>query len=160
MSKIMDLYAEVNDIDDLKPVYNREFFDKVQKDDEERAIKQMLDKARKQSRQEVEDWLYPRAEWDWGIDDDTGHEVMYFENFVELCEEAATDLMDAYIEEEHFDVSDEQYYHMIQVVQENLEDMWADIEEDCIERCKQDTKDEQELRDDYYNAVYDRRLHE
>ena len=160
MSKIMDLYAEVNDIDDLKPVYRKDFFDKVQKDDEERAIRQMLDKAKTQSRQEVEDWLYARAEWDWGIDDDDGHAKLYFENFVEVCEEAATDLMDAYIEEEHFDVSDEQYYHMIEVVKENLEDMWADIEEDCIKRCIDDAEEESAQMQSYYNAVYDRGLHE
>lgn len=152
MSKIMDLYAEVNDIDDLKPVYNREFFDKVQKDDEEQAIKQMLDKARKQSKQEVEDWLYSRAEFNWG-EDEEGHGYLYFDNFEAVCEEAATGLMEAYIEDQHFDVSDKQYAHMIEVVRDNLADMWADIEWDCIKRAQLDQDDRWASYQSYNNLT-------
>ena len=151
MSKIKDLYAEVNDIDDLKPVEDREVWENIRKHDmSEKVIAQILNKAKQQRAQDTEDWLYERAEWEWG-EDDEGHAEMYFENFEEVCEEAATDLVDGYIIDQHFDMTDEQYTHIIEVVRDNLANMWADIECDCIERCKQDTKDEQELYDSFYN---------
>ena len=147
MSKIKDLYAEVEGIDDLKPVENREFFDKVA---EKRVVDQILENAKQENRQRVEDWLYERAEFEWGYDDE-GHAELYFENFEEVCEEAATDLMDEYIECQHLDITDEQYTHIIEMVRDNLANMWADIECDCIKRSIQDEKDAQELRDDFYN---------
>lgn len=147
MSKIKDLYAEVEGIDDLKPVENREFFDKVA---EKRVVDQILDNAKQERRQDVEDWLYERAEFEWGQDDE-GHAELYFENFEEVCEEAATDLLDGYIVEQHLDITDEQYTHIIEMVRDNLANMWADIEDDCIKRSIQDEKDAQELRDDFYN---------
>ena len=147
MSRIKDLYAEVEGIDDLKPVENRDFFDKVA---EKRVVDQILDNAKQERRQVVEDWLYERAEFEWGQDDE-GHAELYFENFEEVCEEAATDLMDEYIECQHLDITDEQYTHIIEMVRDNLANMWADIECDCIQRSIQDEKDAQELRDDFYN---------
>ena len=151
MSKIKDLYAEVNDIDDLKPVEDREVWENIRKHDmSEKVIAQILEKEKHHNAQDVEDWLYERAEFNWG-EDDEGHAYLYFDNFEEVCEEAATDLIDGYIEDQHLDLDDHQYTYIIEVLRDELANMWADIEEDCIKRSIQDDKDRQELFDDFYN---------
>ncbi len=151
MSKIKDLYAEVNDIDDLKPVDDREVWENIRKHDmSEKVIAQILEKEKHHNAQDVEDWLYERAEFEYGQDDE-GHTELYFENFMDVCEEAATDLLDGYIVEQHLDLDDHQYTYIIEVLRDELADMWADIECDCIQRSIQDEKDEQELRQSFYN---------
>ena len=135
MSKIMDLVAEVEGIDDLKPTYNREFFDKVQKDDEARAIKQIFNKGIEWS--SAYDWFKANAEFGCGYDDE-GHKEIYFENFVELCDRAATEMTDAYIEEQHFDMNDEQYSRVTDKVGDMLADFYADTESQIIKEYEQD----------------------
>lgn len=133
MSKIKDLYAEVNDIDDLKPaksVYNKEFFDKVQAMDEERAVEQIFKKGK-----EFKDayaWFKDKAEFGGGYDEE-GHYETYFENFTELCEQAAMELTDAYIIDQHFDMGDDQYNRVINKVGDLLADYYADLESEIIE---------------------------
>ena len=160
MSKIKDLYAEVNDIDDLKPVksiYNKEFFDRVQKDDEERAIKQIFDKGK--TFKGAHDWFYDKAEFGGGYDDE-GHYEIYFENFTELCDQAAMELTDAFIEEQHFDMDDDQYDRITNKVGDLLADYYADMESDIIAEYEDDKKEAWQQQVDYDNAVYDRRYHE
>ena len=146
MSKIKDLYAEVNDIDDLKPTYNREFFDKVQKIDEERMRKHLIERATKFIG--VDDWLYERAEWGVEYDED-GHMSWDIDNLDHLADVAATDLVDSYIEDEHFDMSDELYTKTIGWLGDELIDMWQDKKRVLIKRKIEDEKEEQMAREEY-----------
>lgn len=141
MSKIMDLYAEVNDIDDLKPVksvYNKEFFDKVQAMDEERMRKHLMERATKFIG--VDDWLYERA--DWGVDyDEDGHMHWDIDNLDHLADVAATDLVDSYIEDQHFDMSDELYTKTIDWLGDALIEMWQEKKQVLIKRKIEDDKE-------------------
>lgn len=129
MSKIKDLLAEVEGIDDLKPVYNREFFDSIQKSDEERAVEQIFKKGK-----EFKDayaWFKDKAEFGGGYDEE-GHYETYFENFTELCDQAAMELTDAYIIDQHFDMDDDQYDRITNKVGDLLADYYADMESEII----------------------------
>lgn len=148
MSKIKDLYAEVNDIDDLKPTYNREFFDHVQKSDEERMRKQLLERAGKFVG--LDDWLYERA--DWRVDyDEEGHMSWDIDNFDHLADTAATDLVDFYIEDQHFDMSDELYTKTIDWLGDQLIEMWQEKKQSLIERKIEDDKEEWAQHTSFYN---------
>lgn len=150
MSKIKDLYAEVEGIDDLKPTYNREFFDHVQKSDEERAIKQIVKKGREWKG--AYEWFEEHAEFGCGYDDE-GHKEIYFENFTELCEKAAMELTDGFIEEQHFDMDDAQYDRITNTVGELLADYYADTESVIIEQYESAQAEEWARRQSYNNLT-------
>lgn len=146
MSKIKDLYAEVEGIDDLKPTYNREFFDHVQKSDEARAIEQIFDKGKKWDG--AYEWFEERAEFGCGYDDE-GHKEIYFENFTELCDKAAMELTDGFIEEQHFDMDDAQYDRITNKVGDLLADYYADTESKIIEQYEYAQAEEWARRQSY-----------
>lgn len=156
MSKIKDLYAEVNDIDDLKPVksvYNKEFFNKVQEMEERRAIDEIAKKGREWKG--AYEWFEERAEFGCGYDDD-GHKEIYFENFTELCDKAAMELTDAFIEEEHFDMDDDQYDRIINTVGDLLADYYADTESEIIKQYEYAQAEAQAQRETYNNLTLPR----
>lgn len=150
MSKTMDLVAEVEGIDDLKPTYNREFFDSVQKSDEARAIKQILDKGKEWNGARA--WFMEHAEF--GCDyNDEGHKEIYFENFTELCDRAATEMTDAFIEDQHFDMDDSQYSRITDKVGDMLADYYADLESEIVEQYKSDQQEKWEEYQSYNEAT-------
>lgn len=148
MSKIMDLVAEVEGIDDLKPINNREFFDSVQKLDEERMRKQLVGRADRFIG--VDNWLYERAEWRVDYDEE-GHMSWDIDNFDHLADVAATDLVDFYIEDQHFDMSDELYSKTIDWLGDQLIEMWQKKKQALIERKIEDDKEEWAQRTSFYN---------
>lgn len=150
MSKIMDLVAEVEGIDDLKPTYNREFFDHVQKLDEERMRKQLLERADKFIG--LDNWLYERAEWRIDYDEE-GRMSWDIDNFDHLADTAATDLVDFYIEDQHFDMSDELYTKTIDWLGDKLIEMWQEKKQSLIERKIEDDKEEWAQRESYNNLT-------
>lgn len=150
MSKTMDLVAEVEGIDDLKPTYNREFFDSVQKSDEARAIEQIFDKGKKWDG--AYEWFEEHAEFGCGYDDE-GHKEIYFENFTELCDKAAMELTDAFIEEQHFDMDDSMYDRITNKVGDLLADYYADLEQEIIDDELADRAEEQMQRESYNNLT-------
>lgn len=150
MSKTMDLVAEVEGIDDLKPTYNREFFDSVQKSDERRAIDEIFKKGREWKG--AYEWFEERAEFGCGYDDE-GHKEIYFENFTELCDKAAMELTDGFIEEQHFDMDDAQYDRITNTVGELLADYYADTESEIIKQYGYDQAEEQMRRESYNNST-------
>lgn len=103
MSKIKDLLAIENDIDDLKPVKKVEdtFIDRS------RLLKNLehviWDNA-KVIRQE----LYERAEYDEWVDEE-GHKNVEIRNFDEVCEQIAEGFMESYVYHQQIDISDEAY---------------------------------------------------
>lgn len=150
MSKIMDLVAEVEGIDDLKPTYNREFFDNVQKSDERRAIDEIFKKGKEWKG--AYEWFEERAEFGCGYDDE-GHKEIYFENFTELCDKAAMELTDGFIEEQHFDMDDAQYDRITNTVGDLLADYYADTESEIIKQYGYDQAEEQMRRESYNNST-------
>lgn len=150
MSKIKDLYAEVNDIDDLKPTYNREFFDHVQKSDEERAIKQIVKKGTEWDG--ARRYFTEHAEFSLDYNDE-GLKELYFENFVELCDKAAMELTDGFIEEQHFDMDDAQYDRITNKVGDELANYFADLEQEIINDELADRAEAQMQRETYSNST-------
>ena len=118
MSRIKDLLAEEQSIDDLKrPLYQE-------------LGEQAYVKAKNWDG--VRDWFRSNAEYEAGVDDE-GHTEYYFENFLDLCEEAITDMVDAIIEDQHLDISDETYSQAIDYGASWLADTLADFESECIQ---------------------------
>lgn len=150
MSKIMDLVAEVEGIDDLKPTYNREFFDHVQKSDEARAVEQIFDKGKKWDG--ARRYFTEHAEFSLDYNDE-GLKELYFENFTELCEKAAMELTDGFIEEQHFDMDDDQYDRITNKVGDLLADYYADLESEIINDELADRAEEQMQRESYNNLT-------
>ena len=138
MSKIMDLYAVENGIEDLMPpksTYDKAFADKVKQSDEERAVRMIFEKGRYWVG--AKDWFKDKAEFGCGYDDE-GHKEIYFENFTELCEHAAMELTDHFIFEQHFDMDDEQYDRITNKVGDLLANHYADLESEIIEDYKEE----------------------
>lgn len=150
MSKTMDLVAEVEGIDDLKPTYNREFFDHVQKSDEARAIEQIFDKGKKWDG--ARRYFTEHASFTMDYNDE-GLKELYFENFTELCEKAAMELTDGFIEEQHFDMDDAQYDRITNKVGDLLADYYADLESEIINDELADRAEAQMQRESYNNLT-------
>ena len=150
MSKIMDLVAEVEGIDDLKPTYNREFFDHVQKSDEERAIKQIVKKGTEWDG--ARRYFTEHASFTMDYNDE-GLKELYFENFVELCDKAAMELTDGFIEEQHFDMDDSMYDRITNKVGDELANHFADLEQEIINDELADRAEAQMQRESYNNLT-------
>lgn len=145
MSKIKDLYAEVNDIDDLKPIrsrqtttrYDKAFVEAVRQADIKRIGEMIY--AKTLHAKDLRRWLRARAEYEGGKDDE-GHTEWYFENFEELCEEAVTHMLDKLIEDEHLDLTDEEYNQIIEYARDWLANALSDFESECIQDYVMDRK--------------------
>ena len=153
MSKIKDYLAEVEGIDDLmppKPVYDKAFAEKVKQHDEERAVNMIYEKGK-----EFKDayaWFRDKAEFGCGYDDE-GHKETYFENFTELCDQAAMELTDAFIQDQHFDMDDEQYDRITNKVGDMLANHYADLETEIIEDYEADQEEKWEQLKSYNKAT-------
>lgn len=125
MSRIKDLLAEEQNIDDLKqPLYQK--------------LGEMI-YVKAKSWDGIRSWFRSNAEYDAG-EDDEGHTEYYFENFENLCEQAVNGALDNLIEEEHLDISDETYNRAIEYGRDWLADTLADFESECIQDYVSDQK--------------------
>lgn len=126
MSRIKILLAEQEDIDDLKvPVrFGKEFADSVKESDLKRIAGTV---ARWAKSMHTEDYIADNAKFEMG--DDDGHPCMYLENFTSLCDEIAQNLLDQLIEQEHLDLSDEEYKQVIEGASALIADFYADYED-------------------------------
>lgn len=125
MSRIKDLLAEEQNIDDLKrPLYQE--------------LGEMI-YVKAKSWDGIRSWFRSNAEYDAGKDDE-GHTEYYFENFLDLCEQVVNGAMDNLIEEEHLDISDETYNRAIEYGRDWLADTLADFESECIQDYVSDQK--------------------
>ena len=131
MSKIKDLLAVEQEIDDLMPT------------DKERVaalLPAIEDKIYRDAiTPETEDELYKNAEFSFG-EDDAGHAEMYVENFVQMCRGVAEDALNEYIEQNHLDITNDQFWGMIERIGDKLADHYADLECDIIEDAKSDIR--------------------
>lgn len=125
MSRIKDLLAEEENIDDLKrPLYQE--------------LGEMI-YVKVKGWDGIRSWFRSNAEYDAGKDDE-GHTEYYFENFEDLCEQAVNGALDNLIEEEHLDISDETYNRAIEYGRDWLADTLADFESECIQDYVSDQK--------------------
>ena len=125
MSRIKDLLAEEQNIDDLKrPLYQE--------------LGEMI-YVKAKSWDGIRSWFRSNAEYGAGKDDE-GHTEYYFENFLDLCEQAVNGALDNLIEEEHLDISDETYNRAIEYGRDWLADTLADFESECIQDYVSDQK--------------------
>lgn len=118
MSRIKDLLAEEQGIDDLK----RPFF---------QTLGEMA-YVRAKNWDGVRSWFRENAQYSAGLDD-YGHTEYYFENFEQLCEEAITEMVERIIEEQHLDISDDTYSDAIDYGKDWLADTLADFESECVQ---------------------------
>lgn len=125
MSKIKDLLAEEQNIDDLKqPLYQK--------------LGEMI-YVKAKNWDGLRSWFRSNAEYEAGKDDE-GHTEWYFENFEALCEQVVNDMLDKLIEEEHLDISDETYNRAIEYARDWLADALSDFESECIQDYVMDRK--------------------
>lgn len=125
MSRIKDLLAEEQNIDDLKrPLYQE-------------LGEQAYVKAKNWDG--VRGWFRSNAEYEAG-EDDEGHTEYYFENFLDLCDEACTQTLDQIIEDQHLDLDDTTYTMAIDYAKDWLADTLADFEAECIQDYASDQK--------------------
>ena len=125
MSRIKDLLAEEQNIDDLKrPLYQE--------------LGEMI-YVKAKSWDGIRSWFRSNAEYDAGKDDE-GHTEWYFENFLDLCKQVVNGALDNLIEEEHLDISDETYNRAIEYGRDWLADTLADFENECIQDYVSDQK--------------------
>ena len=125
MSRIKDLLAEEQNIDDLKrPLYQE--------------LGEMI-YVKAKSWDGIRSWFRSNAEYDAGKDDE-GHTEWYFENFLDLCKQVVNGALDNLIEEEHLDISDETYNRAIEYGRDWLADTLADFESECIRDYVSDQK--------------------
>jgi hypothetical protein len=126
MSRIKDLLAEEENIDDLKvPVrFGKEFGDFITKVDNKRIAETVLAWARTP---QVEDFIADNAIF--GLGDDDGQPCMFLENFTMMCDEIAIDTLDRLIEQEHYNLSDEEYADIVEHASNLIADYYADYED-------------------------------
>ena len=125
MSRIKDLLAEEQNIDDLKrPLYQE--------------LGEMI-YVKAKNWDGIRSWFRNNAEYDAGKDDE-GHTEWYFENFLDLCKQVVNGALDNLIEEEHLDISDETYNRAIEYGRDWLADTLADFESECIRDYVSDQK--------------------
>lgn len=118
MSRIKDLLAEEQGIDDLK----RPFFQVLG----EKAY------VRAKNWVGVRDWFRENAQYSAGLDD-MGHTEYYFENFDQLCEEAITEMVEKIVEENALDISDDTYSDAIDYGTKWLADTLSEFEAECVQ---------------------------
>lgn len=125
MSKIKDLLAEEENIDDLKAPtsFGKAFGDFVTKADNKRIAETVLEWA---NTPQVEDYIADHACFELG--DDDGQPCMFLENFTTLCDEIAADTLDRLIEQEHLDLSDKEYASIIEHASNLIADYYSDYE--------------------------------
>lgn len=126
MSKIKDLYAEAEGIDDLMPT----------KPSMSTIAKAVANSCRSVA---TEDEIANEAEFEVSIDDD-GHECVYVENFMDICESIAREHLDDMIEQNHIDLTDTEYFNTLDLARDMLADDYAGYESQLCEDFEQDNK--------------------
>lgn len=141
MSRIKDLFAIENGDDDLAPVE-----DNATLGDYEQAVqKKILDNI-----SDIKKDMLDVAEFGVGIADE-GYEEIYFENFCNLCHSTAELYLGELVEEQHVDLSDDDFEHLNTWLGDWLADELADWETEQCEEVASDTKYKTEELKQKYN---------
>lgn len=138
MSKIKDLYAIENGIDDLMPVDDP----KTTAIARLHVISRVVEDVKKNITDHINDvkaQLLYYSEIETGTDDE-GHVEYYFDNYYSLCHEEVIDYVDYYIEQNHLDINEMEYEDTVNVVSDWLADFLADYESEVINDYIEDNK--------------------
>ena len=126
MSKIKDLLAEEENIDDLKvPTrYGKDFFDSVQESD----LKRFYEAVKKRLREDwMKDEICSRAIFGIGQSDE-GYDEPYLENYLDIIKESTDSAIDELVEEMHYDLDDSDYKKIYPKLVDEAADFWANFE--------------------------------
>lgn len=132
MSKIKDLLAEEENIDDLKAPtsFGKAFGEFIAKADNKRIAETVLEWSKAPL---VEEYIADNAVF--GLGDDDGQPCMFLENFTTLCDEIATDMLESLIKQEHLDLSDLEYAEIVEQAASLIADFYSDYEDAlCADR--------------------------
>lgn len=138
MSRIKDLYAEQEGIEDLMPVEDSEDF-----------LVRLADKIFKTMTAEhtlkhIKEEMQKRATFS-GDDGD-----ITCDNLRQLCETAVDDYVQAEIEEQCINISDYDFALLCGVLAIKLEDILEEFASDLVKEYIEDIKENQYLREDMY----------
>lgn len=139
MSKIKDLLAEEENIDDLKvPVhkYGKEFYNAVQLADCERIADSVYESS---ISKDAEDEIANRAQYEVDVDDE-GHECLYLENYIDIIGDIVREHLDDMIEDQHLDLTDDEYFKIKDLAEAMLSDHYADYESQLCRDAEEDDK--------------------
>ena len=135
MSRIKDLLAEVEDIDDLKT--DDEEIKKQAKFERDLLIKRYAEAVSNSAKGIAsEDFIADNARYEAG--DDDGHICVFLENFTILCDDLAEEHLDALIEQNHIDMDDAMYRDVLDRASAILADFYADYESELCGDMAQD----------------------
>ena len=123
MSRIKDLLAVERNIEELMPT-DKERVEALLPAIQEKVYKSLIT-------QKTEDYLWKFAEIGAGLDDE-GHEELYVENFVRMCEGLAEDAMNEYVEQNALDIDEKKFFEVVEWVGAQLANHYADLESDII----------------------------
>lgn len=138
MSRIKDLLAEEENIDDLKvPVhFGKDLFAIVSESDAKR-ITAMLCEACKGKW--VKDVISHDAQYGFGTDEE-GHTECYIENYLAIIGDIVEEKFDDLIAEQHLDLMDCEYNAIKDAAVSVIADFYADYESECCQNLLNDDK--------------------
>jgi hypothetical protein len=125
MSKIKDLYAIENDIDDLKPI-------EPSLNDLANAIASVINRDATSIREK----LAKDARYECGVDDE-GHPEYYIENFVDMCDFISETYCEDYVRDNQIDIDDVRYKTLTEKLSAIVQDKFADYESELINNIKE-----------------------
>lgn len=142
MSRIKDLYAIEEGIDDLMPVAKPSY-----KYVAEQAVKLVTSKG-----EDFRNYLWENMELGSGTDEN-GNCEYYFENFTTLCELEAQEKIDMVLEDQEIDLSDEDYAKAATLAGDILANAYADLESELIAEGVDAAKEEWAQRQTYNSTT-------
>jgi hypothetical protein len=120
MSKIKDLLAEEQGIEDLMPEAS------ISKSKLLEAMEHVISDNAK----DIRDELYEFAEFDVDTDEE-GHETLIVRNFDDMCDGIAESYVEDYVYQQHIDINDDDYgwvvKHLQQYVAESFDSCYWEI---------------------------------
>ena len=142
MSKIKDLLAETEGIEDLMPV-NRPSIQTIAG----AAVKHVTDYG-----QDVYEQLYEDAELSYD-EDEEGHKRLFMSNYDEICENIADCGINHVIEDWQLDLTHDEYRKVLAVTTKIIADTYHDFEDKVVKELKEEQKEEQAQRESYDNLT-------
>ena len=138
MSKIKDLFAEEENIDDLKvPVhFGKDFVAIVNESDAKRIVAMLCEACKGKW---VKDVIANDAEYGFGTDD-RGYPECYMENYLSIIDDIVTEKFDDIIAEQHLDLMDSEYNAIKDAAVGVIADFYADYESECCQILLNDDK--------------------
>lgn len=145
MSKIKDLLAETEGIDDLMPERKPDY-----KYAAEKAVKNITAKS-----EDFRNYLWENISISEDCDDE-GNKSFYFENFEELCDDKAESEIEAVVTDEQIDLSDEDFKRATLLAASILYDTYADMEDEVLNEFLEYAKEKWQKLLDYNNITLPR----